>query len=302
MVAPQDKDNKVHKAEASMGQPSSLAIWQAGADVLACGRSCEEQRATIRQFGSHAVTPVLRTRLLAGLGIAKAREQAENCIIFGCYRPFADPFLVRDYLRVLECLHVDYTYLDQEQCCGMPFAMMPHGAERAAALIESQSCNQRNDQEASKKGARRLAYCCMGCAYAARSAFPEAQARHVYIPDLIFDQVQARALAIAPRRIGYFEGCHTFAKSAYPAGAFDWGRYRRHLETIDGLTLVDLPRNRCCKTGAEALVHHAVEHNVTSVLCPCNSCASTLGLAGQGQITMISLPELLLEALGVRAK
>lgn len=280
-----------------MKKSSSLSIWQAGAVALSCGRSCEEQLATIRQFGSHAVTPVLRTRLLAGLGIARAKEQAENCIIFGCYRPFADPLLVRDYLRLLDRLQVDYTYLDQEQCCGVPFAMMPRGAERDAALAQSLSFNRSNDRAASQKGARCLAYCCMGCAYAARSAFPEAPTRHVYIADLLFDHLPPEALALTPRRIGYFEGCHTFAKSAYPAGAFDWGRYRRQLEAIEGLTLVDLSGDRCCKTGAETLVRHAVDHKLTTVLCPCNSCASTLGLAGQGRIDMVSLPELLLEAL-----
>ena len=117
-----------------MTKPSSLSIWQAGAEALSCGRSVDEQLDTIRRFGNHAATPVLRARLLAALGIPAPKAQAENCILFGCYRPFADPFLVRDYLRVLDLLNVDYTYLDQEQCCGVPFAMQKHGVVRDDAV------------------------------------------------------------------------------------------------------------------------------------------------------------------------
>jgi hypothetical protein len=81
-----------------MTKPSSLSIWQAGAEALSCGRSVDEQLDTIRRFGNHAASPVLRSRLLAALGIPAPKAQAENCILFGCYRPFSDPFLVRDYL------------------------------------------------------------------------------------------------------------------------------------------------------------------------------------------------------------
>lgn len=281
-----------------MKKPSSLSLWQAAATTLACGRSTEEQLETIRNFGNHAVTPVLRARLLAGLGIPMPKEMADTCIIFGCYRPFADPLLVRDYIRVLDVLNVDYTYLDHEQCCGMPFAMMQRGSDRDAALAESVEFNRQNDKEATLKGAKKIAYCCMGCAYAARSVFPNAHDRHVYIPDLIFDHLERVEFTIEPIRIGYFEGCHTFARSAYPVGSFDWSRYRTQLERIEGLDIVDLPNDRCCKNSAGELVALALEMKVFKVLCPCNSCASSIGLAGQNKITMISLPELLLNMLG----
>jgi Fe-S oxidoreductase len=258
----------------------------------------DEQLDTIRRFGNHAASPVLRSRLLAGLGIPKPKAQAGNCIIFGCYRPFSEPFLVRDYLRVLDLLNVDYTYLDQEQCCGVPFAMKKPSPERDAALAASTEFNRQNDELARQKGATRLAYCCTGCAYAARTVFPEALDSHVYMPDLIFDHLEQRKLTIAPTSIGYFEGCHTFAKSAYPANAVDWSRYRTRLGEIDGLRIVDLPNNLCCKNSADELINLAVEMNVDTILCPCNSCITSLGLAGQGKVTMITLPELLLQILG----
>lgn len=280
-----------------MTKLGSLQVWQAGAEAMACGRSIGEQLDTINRFGNHGASPVLRTRLLAALGIPKPKVQAQNCIIFGCYRPFTDPFLVRDYLRLLNHLNVDYTYLDQEQCCGVPFAMQKHGTERDAALAASTDFNRQNDERARRKGATRLAYCCMGCAYAARSVFKEDHDNHVYLPDLIFDHLERRNLSIAPTNIAYFEGCHTFAKSAYPAGAFDWSHYRQRLEEIEGLHITDIPNNRCCKNSATELVTLAVEMGIGTILCPCNGCASSLGQAGQGKVTMISLPELLLQIL-----
>jgi hypothetical protein len=277
--------------------PSSLSVWQAGAEALAYGRSTDEQLDAVRRFGSQAATPVLRNRLLAGLGIAPPKARAENCIIFGCYRPFADPFLVRDYLRVLDLLGVDYTYLGNEYCCGVPFAMQKRSQERDAAVAASTEFNLRNDELARQKGASRLAYCCTGCAYAARTDLPDALDSHVYIPDLIFDHLGQRRLAIAPTTIGYFEGCHSFAKSAYPANAVDWGRYRTQLGEIEGLQIVDIPSNRCCKTSAPEIVDRAVEMGVDTILSPCNGCTTTLGQTGQGKVAMITLPELLLRIL-----
>jgi len=61
---------------------------------------------------------------------------------------------------------------------------------------------------------------------------------------------------------------------------------------------VDLPNNRCCKNSANELVGRAVEMNVETILSPCNGCITSLGQAGQGKVTMISLPELLLRILG----
>jgi len=278
-------------------KPSVLQVWQAGAEYLSCGRSMDEQLDTIKRFGNHAATPVLRTRLLAGLGIAPPRAQAENCIIFGCYRPFADPFLVRDYLRVLDLLGVEYTYLDDEYCCGFPFAAQKRSPERDAAVAASSEFNRQNDELARQKGATRLAYCCQGCAHAARSVFQDALDSHVYLPDLIFDHLDQRQLAIAPTTIGYFEGCHTSGKSFYPTGTFDWGRYRSRLGAIDGLQIVDIPNDRCCMNAADELVDRAVASGVDTILAPCNGCTSSLGRAGQGKVTMITLPELLLRIL-----
>jgi hypothetical protein len=176
--------------------------------------------------------------------------------------------------------------------------MMKRGEERDAAVAKSTEFNRQNDELAHQKGATRLAYCCAGCAYAARTVFPDSLDSHVYLPDLIFDHLEQRKLTIALTSIGYFEGCHTFSKSAYPANSVDWSRYRKRLGEIDGLRIVDLLNDRCCKNSADELIDRAVEMGVDTILSPCNGCITSLGQAGQGKVTMVSLPELLLRILG----
>lgn len=103
-----------------MNTTVSLKVWRATAEKMACNRTVAEQEETIRSQGNHGVMPVLRGGLLTALGAPKAKEHAQTCVIFGCYRPFTTPFLVRDSLRLLEVLHIDYTYLAEEYCCGAP--------------------------------------------------------------------------------------------------------------------------------------------------------------------------------------
>ncbi len=98
-------------------------------DVLA-GRSLDEQLDHVRNYQNHGVAPVLKASLLAGLGIPKPRERAENFIMFGCYIPFMMPILVRDYIRLLDHLNVEYSYAENEFCCGSPMIRTSPGADR----------------------------------------------------------------------------------------------------------------------------------------------------------------------------
>ena len=81
------------------------------ARVLACNRTKEEEIESIGRYGNHGVSPILRSAVLAAHGIPAPKEQGRNCIIFGCYRPFNTPFFVRDCIRLLDLLDIDYTYV-----------------------------------------------------------------------------------------------------------------------------------------------------------------------------------------------
>ncbi len=280
-----------------MTKVNKLSAYQAMAEVLSCGRTVTEQIETIKKYGNHGVSPVLRAAVLAAHGVSKPQDQAQNCVIFGCYRPFTTPFFVRDSLRLLDILHIDHTYLDQEYCCGAPFVMMASKEQRDDFMNVGIEYNQQNLDLAQQKGATKLAYCCVGCVHAARNTFRETSDSHVYILDLILDGLEKRRLKIAPTVMGYFEGCHTFVRSNYPAGGIDWGRYRQRLDNIEGLQLVDLPNNLCCKSASTKIIESAEKKNLDKLLLPCSGCYSPLTQAAKGRLQVISLPELLLQSL-----
>ena len=281
-----------------MTKEKRLAVWQATAGALAAGRTLDEQIESIKKNGNHGVIPVLRAGVLAAHGIAKPKEKAETCVIFGCYRPFTTPFLVRDYIRLLDKLDIDYTYLDQEYCCGAPLAMLASAEQHDDILSLGRDFIQQNIDRARQKGATTLAYCCAGCVHAAKHTLSEMADSHVYIVDLILDKLEHHHLQMPPATMGYFEGCHTFFRTAYPDARLDWKRYRQQLSHIEGLTIVDLPKGKCCKTSATDIIESAEKMHLDTILCPCNWCYSSLmPAAATGRVRMISLPELLLQGL-----
>lgn len=278
-----------------MTKANRLNPWKTTAESLSCGRTLAEQIETIRKYGNHGVNPLLRAGVLAAHGIPKPKDKALNCIIFGCYRPFTTPFLLRDYIRLLDILSIDYTYLDQEHCCGAPLAMLASEEQRGNIMDVGKEFNQLNLDFVKQKGATKQAYCCAGCVHAALNTFRETPDRHVYIVDLILDNLEKQKLETPPAVIGYFEGCHTFFRSIYPEANLDWSRYRQRLSKIKGLEIVDLPNKMCCKISPMKIIDKAEKMNIKKMLCPCNWCYSSLLQSAQGKVQMISLPELLLQ-------
>lgn len=280
-----------------MSREKKLAAWRAMAEGLACGRTSAEQVESIRTYGSHGASPVLRAATLAAHGIPKPKAKAQNCVIFGCYRPFSTPFLLQQCIRLMDMLNIDYTYLDREYCCGIPLIMIASKEELGDAMAAGGEFNQMNFDLARQKGASKLAYCCAGCVHAARSASTGASDSHVYVLDLILDALEQKPLEAPPEVIGYFEGCHTFVRSAFKDVRLDWSRYRKRMGEIKGLEIVDLPNNLCCKRSAAEIIDTAAKLNLTKILCPCSGCYSSLSNAAQATIRPVTVPELLLQSL-----
>jgi Fe-S oxidoreductase len=283
-----------------MNDEKKLNAWRSMATVLAFGRTTVEQIETIRKYGNHGVSPVLRAAVLTAHGIPKPREKAENCVIFGCYRPFTTPFFVRDCLRLLDLLNIDYTYLDREYCCGSPLAAAASKDELNDVLGTGREFNQMNRDLARQKGATGLAYCCAACVHAAKTALSDDSDHQVYIIDLILDKLENHQFRIPHTVLGYFEGCHTAARRNYPQARLNWDRYRRRLDEIEGAEIVDIPSKVCCKMSAGEIVDTALRMNLAKIVCPCSGCYSSLIAPAQGKIQLVTIPELLLQSyLGV---
>lgn len=92
-----------------------LPGWVAKA---ACGRSLEEQTAAVATWGNHGAPPTLRAMTLAALELGQPAATGGHVLLFGCYRPFSTPYLLRDIVALCQHLNIDYTWLDKEYCCG----------------------------------------------------------------------------------------------------------------------------------------------------------------------------------------
>ncbi len=267
-------------------------------DKAAAGRTLDEQLADVRRDGSHAAPSVLREMALTANGVGRPARTAVNALVFGCYRPFSTPFIVRDAVRLLNRLGVGFTWLEKEYCCGLPLLPQAQG-ERAGALREAaRDCIRANVAAAAELGAQKLVYCCAGCAHAAKGALPGQAAGHAYILDALLDALDGRPLAVAPRRIAYFEGCHGSYRKPYPEAGLDWPRYRRFLGGLGGLTLVDVPQAMCCKAMAGKIVDWIADRGCEAVVCACSACNVAMRQAGQGRIRVQSYLEVLAETLG----
>ncbi len=267
-------------------------------DKAAAGRSLDEQLADVRGQGSHGALSVLRAMALAANGVGRAAEEAENVLVFGCYRPFSTPDLVGDAARLLTRLGVGFTWLEKEYCCGLPLLHQAQGGRLAQVKDAARDFVRANAAAAAAKGAARLVYCCAGCAHTAQGALPDQAAGHAYILDTLLDALDRRPLAVAPRRLAYFEGCHTSYRKPFPGVGLDWPRYRRFLGGVAGLDLVDVPRTLCCKAAAGKIVDWVAGQGCDAVVCACSGCNVAMRQAGQGKIRVRSYLDVLSEALG----
>ena len=264
---------------------------------VVAGRTLDEQIECVRKYGNHGVASVLRAGVLQSLGIPAPKQTAENMIVFGCYIPFSYAFLLRDYIKILDLIGLEYTYLEEEVCCGAPMMLTSTGAERERAKKAGKEFMHMNIDMAQQKGATTMAYCCAGCARMAQGLLPDEANRHMYLLDLIVEKLEKETLRISPTVAGYFEGCQSRYRAVFPEVGLDWARYRRLLDRIGGLKILDLPHDICCTKYPERIVEAAEKQNVDPILCPCNGCYNRLGIAADERMQVKHFSEILLQSL-----
>jgi len=280
-----------------MNAGESQAQQWAGLLPVVAGRTPDEQIEYIRKNEGHGIIPVLRNFVLQGAGIPGPKESAENLIIFGCYLPFLTSPLLRDYIRLLDRLGVAYTYLEREFCCGFVTIVTSQGAEAEKAREAGKQFMRTNRDAAEQKGAKTIAYWCHWCVHLAKSFFPQEADRHVHYPDLLIDRLERETMSVAPAVVGYYEGCHRRNQTFAPGVSLDWGSYRKVLDRIDGLEVVDLPHSVCCLDNPEPIVAAAEAKNLDTIVTSCITCHVGVGATATGRVKMKYLPELLLQGL-----
>ncbi len=275
-----------------------LAPW---VEKSACGRELDTQIEAVEASGQHGAPQVLRAMTLAANGFASAPQQADLALIFGCYRPFSTPQILREVAWLFQALGVSHTWLEKENCCGLPILHQVAAEDKPQMLKKAQGYVRANTVAAAQKGAARLAYCCAGCAQAAQGMTAEpggTPASHAYILDVLLDALQGRPLRVQPMKVAYFEGCHTSYKRHFRQVELNWPRYRQFLDSVGGLTVYDVPQGICCKKQPERIVAAAQEAQADALVCACSGCNVALNINGKGKIRVISYPALLAQALG----
>ena len=275
----------------------------------ACGRELDSQLEDVESSGQHGAPQVLRAMALAANGFSAAPQQAELAVIFGCYRPFSTPDILREVAWLFQALGVNHTWLEKEVCCGLPMLHQVATEDKPEMLEKAQSYVRSNTAAAAQKGAARLAYCCAGCAQAAQgaavcatasgasAAAGESPASHNYILDVLLDALNGRALRVQPMKVAYFEGCHSSYKRHFPHVELNWPRYRQFLDSVEGLTVHDVT-GRCCKMQPERILAAAQEVQADALLCACSGCFGSLKPLGRGKIRVMGYTALLAQALG----
>lgn len=265
---------------------------------LLAGRTLDEQIGYIKRYGNHAVGSVLRDIVLeSSIGLPKPRETAENLVFWGCYLPFMMPQLLCNYIEILERLGVEYTYLEKEFCCGAPMMETTTGADLEKSVEAGREFMLMNRELAEQKGVKAISYCCIVCTYVARKLFPNDTIRHLYYPDLIIEKLENKALRVTTTVVGYYEGCHRTYHAFAPEVNLDLAGYRKLLDRIEGLEVVDLPHKICCVDYPERIVEEAERRHVDTILCLCPGCYLRAGAVAKGRVQMKYFPELLLELL-----
>ena len=264
----------------------------------ACGRDFDTQLQAVENTGQHGAPQVLRSMALGANGFSGAPLQADLALVFGCYRPFSTPNILREVAWILGKLGIAHTWLEKENCCGLPL-MHQVAAEDKPQMVDAACGFVRGNVEAAvQKGASRLAYCCAGCAHVANAVDAEGAVAHSYIIDVLLDALQGRNLRVKPLKVAYFEGCHTSYRRYFPETSLNWPAYRNFLEGVDGLAVQDAAAGLCCKLQPERIVAAAQTGGADALVCACSGCTVALRAAGQGKLRVMSYTGLLARALG----
>ena len=263
-------------------------------------RTHEEKIAYIRQHGNYSSPTRLRKMVMESLSIPPPKSSADYALVFGCYAPYSSHWrLLQAYIKTLEHLGVNYTCLANEYCCGSPLVQTSTGPDRKRAKEAVRDFLQLNVEQAIQKKVQKIAYFCSSCARIAKSMINDDAVEHIYLLDLILDHLSGRRLRYGPAVAGYFEGCHSTIDALFTGAILPWKRYREVLDGIDGLQVVDLPGDVCCRGRSEYILEKGLERNLSAIICSCNNCVRFLERKTGKRIQAKHMVEIISNALGV---
>lgn len=252
----------------------------------------------VRQHGNYSSPARLRKMMMQNLSFQPPKTIADNAIVFGCYSLYSNHTrLLKTYIRLMEYLGVDYTFLENEYCCGSSLVQSSKSSERNQAIDAARSFLQLNSQQAIEQNIKTIAYFCSSCARIANSLLHDDTIKHKYLLDLLLDHVIPSQLQHREATVGYFEGCHATINAFFSDAHIPWSRYREILDSIDGLTVIDLSSNVCCRQRSDRIIETLLEKNLSVIVCSCNNCVRFLERKAGEKIQVKHMVEIISEAL-----
>ena len=240
----------------------------------------------------------LRRFLIDALGLTE-KPNPEYLIIMGCIRPFDVPMALLNYFRLLDQLGIAYAFLrDREYCSNLPAYLTARGKEDwEAADAGAKELREMNLAHARALGVKAACYFCSDGFAIAQRLFKKfgSDMEPLYCLDIVKERLGGRALQLSPRVIGYYQGCWREQFELNPKLEIDFAGYRTMMDTIEGIEVVDLPRNLCCKRDISAVVEAAERQGVNCIVTPCAGCQ--LRVATLRRVPALMLSDIVLEAV-----
>lgn len=264
------------------------------------GVNSESRTADIDAHGIPGESMGRRRALLHGLGIIR-KSEADHGIMWGCGL-FGMPMQAQSLAKVFDKLGVKFTFIrseGKEYCCNWPAVESSTTVEERIDAEKGAATFMKKNVEALRSlGAKDVTYFCTWCAYVGKYYVPEYADSQHHILDVLLEKLENTPMAMArPTTIAWYEGCHQRNKLLTPGVDLRWGDYRKVLDRIKNLKIVELRHKTCCVFNGPRLVEDAVKTGASAVITPCAPCWTWLDRASHGRIAIKHLPDLIAEAL-----
>lgn len=228
----------------------------------------------------------------------------------GCMAAYRLDSIAKSTIKLMQKAGVDFTMLgDEEWCCGS--VLLRTGNTELAEKVA-----KHNIDAFKKAGVDKIVTACAGCFKTLKSDYPaitgENSIEVVSGPEFILQLIKDGKLKFkkTDKKVTFHDPCHLGRHS----NVYD--EPREVLQSIEGLELVEMPRNRensrCCGSGggvqsgfkdlahkmADVRIEEAAGTGAELVTTPCPFCTFALGEASKrnnNKIQAIDFAELMLE-------
>jgi hypothetical protein len=244
----------------------------------------------------------LRTALFNSLGL-ESKQNPEYLIMTGCVVPFHSASCIVEYCKLCDRLAISYAFLkDTEYCSGLPMLYAANKDQISEAEKLAKEQLDMNLTQARALGVKGVVYLCNRGYTIAQKLFQAADMELFFYPDIVLDKLESIELQMKETLVGYYQGCWRWSRELNPNMNIDFERYRRSVEQIKGVTVIDLPSNDCSNNEARlAAIEKAEQNHVDFILTPCIDCRQW-AIRQSKKIPVKFLPEIFLDALGVSHK